>query len=113
MWDRNKVILKKGNAAIAEGDYEGFISLCAEDTEWTFVGGTVLKGREAVRQWMKETYIEPPMVTVTNLIAEGDFLVATGEVTVKDRDGKETCNAYCDIWRFRGEEIVGLRAFVI
>ncbi|WP_221393793.1 nuclear transport factor 2 family protein [Dyadobacter sp. NIV53] len=113
MSDRNKIILQKGNAEISEGNYEGFLSLCSEDTEWTFVGDTVLKGKEAVRQWMAKTYIKPPKVTVTILISEGDFLTATGDVTVTDKEGKETRNAYCDIWRFRGEELVELTAFVI
>lgn len=113
MPDRNKAILKKGNAAITEGNYEGFLSLCTEDTEWTFVGDTVLKGKEAVRQWRAKTYIKPSKVTVTYLIAEGDFLTAIGDVTMTDKDGKETRYAYCDIWRFHGEKMVELRAFVI
>lgn len=113
MSEKNKAILRKGNAAITEGNYEGFISLCADDTEWTFVGDTILKGKEAVRQWMVTTYIAPPRVTVANLIAEGDFLTATGDVTMKDKDGKETHYSYCDIWRFSGGLIVELRAFVI
>ena len=113
MSDRNKEILLQGNAAIAAGNYEAFVSICTEDTEWTFIGDQVLKGKEAVRQWMLQTYIEPPKVTVVHLIAEGDFLVATGEVTVKDKEGKETRTSYCDIWRFRGEKLVELRAFVV
>jgi uncharacterized protein (TIGR02246 family) len=113
MSDQHKAILIKGNAAIAEGNYEGFLSLCTEDTQWIFVGDTVLDGKESVREWMKKTYVNPPKVTVTNLIAEGDLLVATGEVSTTDKKGKETVNSYCDIWEFRGEEIFKLRAFVI
>jgi ketosteroid isomerase-like protein len=32
---------------------------------------------------------------------------------MKDKDGKATTYSYCDIWRFRGDEIVELKAFVI
>lgn len=113
MSEKNKALLKKGNAAIAKGNYEGFLSLCADNTEWTFVGETILKGKEAVRQWMTATYTEPPTVTIGNLIAEGDFLTATGDVTMKDKDGKVGHYSYCDIWRFNGGEIVELKAFVI
>lgn len=52
MSEKNKAILEKGNAAIAEGNNKGFLSLCADDTEWMFVGDKTLKGKEAVRQWM-------------------------------------------------------------
>lgn len=113
MSEKNKALLKKGNAAIAEGDYEEFLSLCSDDTEWTFVGETILKGKEAVRQWMMTTYVEPPTVTVDNLIAEGDYLTASGDVTMKDKDGRAAHYSYCDIWRFKNGKIVKLKAFVI
>jgi len=113
MSDKNKAILEKANAAIAQGNYEGFLSFCADDMEWTFVGDKTLKGKEAVRQWMAMTYIEPPKFRVANLIAEGDFVTALGDITMKDEDGKATHYSYCDIWRFRGDKMVELRAFVI
>jgi uncharacterized protein len=109
----NKTILLEGNAAIAEGNHEGFLMHCTDDTEWKFIGEQTLKGKEAVRQWMATTYLEPPKVTVDNLIAEGDYLTAVGEVTMKDKAGKETTYAYCDVWQFRDGKIISLRAFVI
>jgi len=111
--ENNKEILLKGNAAISEGNNEGFLSFCAHDTVWTFVGDMTLKGKEAVRQWMATTYIEPPIFTVINLIAEGDLLTAVGELTMKDKNGKVTHYSYYDVWRFRSGEIVELKAFVI
>ncbi|MBT1706203.1 nuclear transport factor 2 family protein [Chryseosolibacter indicus] len=113
MSEKHKAILLKGNAAIAEGNHEGFLSLCTDDTIWTFVGDKTLKGKEAVRQWMATTYVVPPKVTVDHLIAEGDYLTAVGEVIMKDGEGKDARFAYCDVWRFQNEKIVELRAFVI
>jgi uncharacterized protein (TIGR02246 family) len=113
MSEKNKTILEKANAANAKGDYEGFLSFCAEDTQWTFVGDKTLKGKEAVRRYMAETYIEPPKFTVERLIAEGDFVTALGDITLKDEDGKATHYSYCDVWRFRDDKMVELTAFVI
>ena len=48
MSDKNKAILEEANAAIAQGNYEGFLSFCTDDTEWTFVGDRTLKGKAAV-----------------------------------------------------------------
>ena len=109
----HKTTLLKGNAAIAQGDHEGFLALCTDDTEWTFVGEQSLQGKEAIRQYMAATYLEPPDVTVDYLIADGDLLTAVGEITMKDKDGKATHYAYCDVWRFRGDKMAELRAFVI
>jgi len=61
---KNKEILIEANNAVAAGDYEGFLMFCAEDTKWTFVGDTMLVGKEAVRQWMAANYIEPPKFDV-------------------------------------------------
>jgi len=114
MSERNKAILEKGNAAVDEGNYEEFLSLCADDTEWTFVGDKTLKGKEAVRQWFATEYaVEPPKNTVAQLIAEGDFVTAVGDITVKDKDGKSAHYSYCDVWRFHEGKMVELRAFVV
>lgn len=109
----NKAMLEEANAAIAAGDYEGFLAFCTDDTEWTFVGEQTLRGKEAVRQWMATTYEEPPRFAVTHMIAEGDFVVALGTITTKDEDGKVVRSSYCDVWRFRGSRIAELQAFVI
>jgi uncharacterized protein len=111
--EKNKAILEKGNAAITQGDNEGFLIFCADDTEWTFVGYQTLKGKEAVRQYMAATYIKPPKFTVSNLIAEGDFVTVLGAITLKDEEGKAVHHSYCDVWRFRDGKIVELKAFVI
>ena len=113
MSEDNKAILEAANAAIAEGDYEGFLSFCTDDTKWIFLGDKILNGKAAVRQWMATEYVEPPLNIVANLIAEGDFVTAVGDLTIKGKDGKAAHYSYCDVWRFRGGKMVELRAFVI
>ena len=58
-----------------EGDNEGFLAFCTNDTTWTFVGEKTLSGKDAVREWMKESYKEPPRFTVINMIADGVLLL--------------------------------------
>ncbi len=113
MSERNKAILQEANAAITEGNYEGFLAYCADDTEWTFVGEQTLRGKEAVRQRMATNYTEPPTFSVATLIAEGDFVVALGTIQIKDEDDQAAPSAYCDVWRFREGMIAELQAFVI
>jgi uncharacterized protein len=62
----NKSILEKANAAIMQGDNEGFLAFCTDDTTWTFVGERTLSGKDAVCEWMKESYKQPPKFMVTN-----------------------------------------------
>ena len=78
------------------------------------VGDKTVKGKDAVRQWMASMgNMEPPKFTVAIVIAEGDFVTAHGDMTMKDKDGKAASYSYCDIYRFQGDKIVELRAFVI
>src|SRR5688572_16452617 len=113
MSGNNKAILQQANAAISKGDTEGFLSFCANDIEWMMVGDKTIKGKDALRQWMATEYAEPPQFTVTNLIAEGDFVTALGDITVKGDDGKTALHLYCDVWHFRGDKMAALKAFVI
>ena len=113
MVETNKVTLTKANAAVAQGDNEGFLKFCTEDTEWTFVGDKVLQGKEAVREWMAIAYIRPPKFNVKNLIAENDFVTAIGNITMTDKEGKTAHYSYCDVWRFRDGKMAELTALVI
>lgn len=93
----HKAILEKANAAITQGDCEGFLAFCTEDTQWTFVGDRTLHGKDAVRQWMATAYTEPPRFEVHHLIAEGDFVTALGEITRERRwrEGHPPCVLRC------------------
>jgi uncharacterized protein (TIGR02246 family) len=113
MSENNKAILEKANEAIARGDNEGFLSFCTDDTKWTYVGGVTLKGKDAVRQYLKTSSEEPPEFTVTQLIAEDEFVTALGDIMMKDEKGKMIRHSYCDVWRFRDGKMAELRAFVI
>lgn len=109
----NKEILEKANAAITLGDNEGFLSLCTDDTKWNFLGDKILEGKQAVREWMATAYQQPPDFMVENLVAEGDFVVATGKIKTKDKEGKTSLSSYCDVWSFRDGKMAELKAFVI
>ena len=110
---QHKSSLRQANAAITRGDIEGFLAYCTDDIQWTTVGESTLDGKEAVRQLMADAYAEPPVFTVDHLIAEEDFVIALGSITVKAADGTETRYAYSDAWRFHDGKMAELRAFVI
>ncbi|MDQ0640934.1 ketosteroid isomerase-like protein [Pedobacter sp. W3I1] len=106
-------MLESAKAAIAKGDYEGFLSYCTEDTVWNFIGEQVLNGKDAVRKYMDEVYAEPPKFRVENLITEGDFVVAVGKINLKNKEGNSVDYAYCDVWRLRDGKLHDLKAFVV
>lgn len=110
---KNKEIVEKVNASFAEGGMEGFLSHCADNVVWTIFGDRTVKGKIAIREWMASMDMEPPKFTVDNIIAEGDFVVAHGDMTMKEKDGKTVPYAYCDLYRFRDGKIVELSSFIV
>jgi len=117
MSDNNKEIVRKVNKSFANGDFEEFLSSCAEDVEWTIYGDRTVKGREAIRDWMRQMAAEnpePPIFIGSDLVlADGDYVVSRGEMKMKDKSGKTIPYSYCDIYRFRGAEIAELQSFVV
>jgi ketosteroid isomerase-like protein len=110
----NKHILEQANAAVVQGDHEAFLAFCTEDTVWTFLGDRTLRGKEAVRQWMAESYkVAPPQLKVHRMVEDGDFLTAVGEIVLADAGGQQSRHAYCDVWRLRNGKLAELHAFVV
>jgi ketosteroid isomerase-like protein len=108
-----KAIVEKVNTAFAENRPENFLAHCADDVVFTMVGDpTPVKGKEALRKWMASMSGEPPTFTAQHVITEGDSAASHGEMRMKDKEGKAQSYAYCDIYRFRGDKIVELKAFV-
>jgi uncharacterized protein len=110
---KNREIVKRVDAAFAENNVEGFLSFCTDEVEWTMIGDRTVKGKEAIRNWMASIGSEPPNVSPVGIIAEGDFVSAYGNMTLKDKDGEAIQYSYCDIYRFRGDKIVDIKSFVI
>lgn len=76
-------------------------------------GGRTLLGKEAVRQYIKEFYMVPPIFDMERAIEEGDFVTATGNIALKNKNGEYVHYTYCDIWRFKDGKMAELKAFVI
>ncbi|MCF0072700.1 nuclear transport factor 2 family protein [Dyadobacter sp. CY261] len=110
---KNKEVLQAANAAVMKGEKEVFLAFCTDKVVWTFVGDQTLRGKEAVRQYMAQTYLEPPKFEVENMIEEGDYVTAVGTIDLKDRDGNLVNYSYCDVWRFEDGKMAELTAFVI
>jgi ketosteroid isomerase-like protein len=110
---RNKAIVEEVNDAMRRNDIESFLARCTEDFEWVIVGEPPVRGKQAVRDFMKGGPQEPPVFTVDALVGDGDVVVAKGEMAMKNEAGVDVDYAFCDVWRFRGEQLASLNAFVV
>jgi uncharacterized protein len=112
MSNPNKTVVEDINAAFARGDVEGVLRHCSDDIGWTMVGEKPLRGKAAIREMMAHGPQDPPDFTVRQTVADGDVVVATGDMTMEE-GGATVPYAFCDVWRFRDGKVVSLDAFVI
>ena len=90
---KNKAIVNKANAAFADNNVEGFLALCANDVEWTMVGDRTVKGKDGIREFMTSMPMQPPTFTVSDVIAEGDFVMAHGDMRM-DENGRKAVTLF-------------------
>lgn len=109
----NTKILLDANQLVREGKYEEYLGYLTEDSKWVFVGERTLLGKEAVRQYIKEFYLAPPIFDMERAIEGGDFVTATGNISLKNEDGSYSHYSYCDIWRFDNGKLAEVTAYVI
>ena len=117
MSEENKEIIRKVNDALFTGDYQGFLEHCTDDLQWIILGDRAIQGKEALRQFaeaMADVRPQPLEVKLFEpIIADGDFVVARGNMTMKENDGKTEQYEFCSVYRFRGDKIAEQNSYVI
>jgi ketosteroid isomerase-like protein len=108
----HKDVIERINAAFARNDVEGFLVYCTEDFVWRMAGEPPIRGKDAVREFMKSAPSEPPTFSVDALVADGDVVVAQGGMTMVE-EGRRVAYEYCDVWRFRGRQAAELKVFAV
>jgi ketosteroid isomerase-like protein len=104
----HKRIVEQANDAFSRNNMDAFLNLCTENVEWTMVGDSTVKGKGAIREWLKSMDPGTPTIKVERIVAEGDTAIACGSFVMKD-----VAYEFCDVYRFEGDRIASLRAFVI
>ena len=115
MPDKNKEIVEKLNTAVRANNLEEFLSFFTDDVQWTKVGDKSAEGKEALRKLIEDLGDAPPPSTTTfnAMIADGNSVAAYGSLTIEVQPGKTITQTFCDVYRFQGDKIAELIAFVI
>ena len=109
-----KEIVQRINEAFAANDLEKVLSFCTDDLAWVMVGDTTVRGKDPIRKWIASMDPEPPKLTIQQTVADGDVVVARGDMLMREtKNGPAIPYAFCDIYRFAGDKVAELTAFVI
>ena len=109
-----KETVQRINEAFAENNLEKVLSFCTDDLVWTMVGDTTVRGKDSIREWMASMNPQPPQILVHQIVADADVVIARGDMTMAERkNGPGIPYSWCDIYRFEGDKVAELTAFVI
>ena len=109
----HKRIVEQANDAFARNDMEGFLELCTENIQWTMAGEKTVAGKRAIREWLKSMDPGAPVIKVDQIAADGDYVFCCGSLKMKDKEGRQAPFDYCDVYRFQGDRIAELKAFLV
>lgn len=103
----NKELWQQINKAFENGDMKFYEAHLANDIHWNIIGNkNPVIGKKEYLEVLKMQDLESfPDVTITNIVAEGEYVVveSTGKATTKT--GKPYNQIYCDVYRFKDKKI--------
>jgi uncharacterized protein len=111
--DANTKLLRQISEAFAKGSLEFFFPFLANDLKWNILGYGTVSGKKEVLEVFKMSQLESfPVITIKNILAEGNFVVieSTGKAITKK--GKPYNQIYCDIFRFNNEKIQEITTYL-
>jgi uncharacterized protein len=118
--EQNKEIVRRAIAAISRGDLEGFMADAAEDVALTVMGTALLPihGKQKVLKGLRNALgakLEGGgaiVMTIDNLIAEGDCVAEQSRGVARTKTGKDYNNTYCRVWRIVDGKILAMQEYL-
>ncbi|HXE74296.1 MAG TPA: nuclear transport factor 2 family protein [Candidatus Xenobia bacterium] len=107
-------------SASGRGDIEAALGLLADDVTWTVSGTTSFSGQYVGKKVLVEKLVGPLfgrlkagiVMTIHNLVAEGDCVVAEATGEAETREGRPYRNTYCFVFRIRDGKIAGVTEYM-
>lgn len=95
----NREFAEQINRAFQMRDLQFFEDHLADDFRWTALGHKPLIGKKAAIDVVKDMPEDMLEFTVTNMVAEGEYVVVESVGKPYSKDGKTYTPNYCDIYR--------------
>jgi uncharacterized protein len=118
--EQNKEIVRRAIAAISRGDLEGFMADAAEDVTLSVMGAVFppIQGKQKVLKGLRNALgakLEGGgaiVMTIENLIADGDYVAEQSRGVARTKTGKDYNNTYCRVWRINNGKIHAMQEYL-
>lgn len=113
MATENKDLLRKISQAFATGDFTFAETYLADDVAWNILGNGTITGKKEVLEVSRMQQLQSfPVITIKNIVAEGDHVVIESTGKAKTKDGKDYNQTYCEVFRFKGEKLQEITTYL-
>jgi hypothetical protein len=118
--EQNKEIVRRAIAAISRGDLEGFMADAADDVTLSVMGAIFppIQGKQKVLKGLRNALVArlenggAIVMTIENLIADGDYVAEQSRGKARTKDGKDYNNTYCRVWRITEGKIHAMQEYL-
>ena len=118
--EQNKEIVRRAIAAISRGDLEGFMADAADDVVLSVMGVVFppIEGKQKVLKGLRNALgakLEGGgkiVMTIDNLIADGDYVAEQSRGVARTKTGKDYNNTYCRVWRVTNGKIQAMQEYL-
>jgi uncharacterized protein len=106
-------LLIKISEAFSKGNMEFSSIYLADDVKWNILGSSPIIGKKQVLEVSKMLQLESfPLVTIKNIVAEGNYVVVESAGEAKTKNGKPYNQTYCDVFKFNQEKLVEITTYL-
>lgn len=109
----NNQLLIKVSVEFTKGNLEFAGAYLADNIKWNILGENSITGKEQVLEVSKMLQLESfPVITIKNVVAEGDYVVIESTGRAKTKSGKPYNQTYCDVFKFQDEKLQGITTYL-
>jgi ketosteroid isomerase-like protein len=113
MPEENKQLLKKISEEFAKGNLDYAAAYLKEDVRWNILGDDPVIGKAEVLEVSKMLQLQSfPVITIWNVIAEGNYVVVESSGQATTTSGKAYDQTYCEVFRFDNEKVTEITTYL-
>ena len=108
-----EINIKEVAEEFAKGNLEFAGAYLSNDIKWNILEDSPIIGIEQVLEVSKVQQLESfPVVTIKNIVAEGDYVVVESTGEAKTKNGNPYNQTYCDIFRFSEDKLQEITTYL-
>jgi uncharacterized protein len=106
-------LFKEISVEFAKGNLAYSQMYFAEDVQWNILGNETIRGKQEIIEVSKMQQLQSfPVITIKNIVGEGELVVVESTGEAKTRSGKPYNQTYCEVFRFNNGRLQEITTYL-